>query len=177
MVWEWIMGHGSRVMRVTGQLTDWWVTWVTGHKMWPIVSSEPGVSCWATSSCRVLHYCIIVTEWIKWIMIDWNTKHKTAGKLLSVGIKSVTYVVLPLFLSLYSVTSNQLHSTSWLTIESPCTEPGTCGRLVSASLSSLPKTLSWQRYNINKPFYGGRLLSVPMPRCIIAHTMTYRYHK
>ena len=33
--WSWVMGHADHGS------ADWWVTWVTGHKMLPIVSSSP----------------------------------------------------------------------------------------------------------------------------------------
>jgi len=32
---SWIMGHTGH-----GSI-DWWVTWVTGQKVWPIVISAP----------------------------------------------------------------------------------------------------------------------------------------
>jgi len=34
MIWDWVTGHGS---------AEWWVTWVTGRKMWPIIIFGRGV--------------------------------------------------------------------------------------------------------------------------------------
>jgi len=33
---SWVTGHAGQGS------ADWWVTWITGHKTWPIVSSDTG---------------------------------------------------------------------------------------------------------------------------------------
>jgi len=42
---DWYVEKSSRESWVTGHAgfgsIDWWVTWVMGHKMWPIVSCAP----------------------------------------------------------------------------------------------------------------------------------------
>jgi len=37
---SWVTGHAGQGS------ADWWVTWVTVHKMWPIVSSDLYVLEW-----------------------------------------------------------------------------------------------------------------------------------
>jgi len=71
--------HGSCVIRHMGHgSVEWWVTWVTGHKVWPVVSSDTSSSWHSTVSLTmVLSYivCAPLTSTSGVVQCHWKRHH------------------------------------------------------------------------------------------------------